>query len=406
VPVSFAIPKSTIDDINHLPPGDSFLSTPRKTKILTNPILVLPAPWAPLFLCNDGLAMNANHAAIALLDFVPHLPDASARHIVSNFAWGLVTRRTNKASHAAVAVPIKIPRLQRDLAQWRNQQLVGIFESVDLSSDAALAGPQLVTLPPDIARLNPLEHTSVKDARPLGHGLKHTSVKDACDPVPTPMHTSVKDAHPSHPSVNAAPSPPPSLGNPSPPPDPASALLLATNQNLMLAMTAYFKGKAKPALDDDPLDLAAAPPIAKFTARRAAPFYAWAGIRPSHLFKSPPPLFADLTEASSIERHGIITGFFRQLERKNPRTFAGFQPSEDLIDDLSKFRLSPPQGYGTKWHRGVGPMAFGERSLTDIDNQTANRDLRLTYNDNLSMTMADARKLESARRFVRWHEQR
>jgi hypothetical protein len=164
----------------------------------------------------------------------------------------------------------------------------------------------------------------------------------------------------------------------------------------MLATTAYFQGKAKPAPDDDSLDPTAAPAISKFTARPATPFYAWAGLQPGHLFKSLPPLFADLTEASSIERHGVVTGFFRQLKHHNPCTFAGFQPSEDLIDNLSKFRLSPPQGYGTKWHRGVGPMAFGERTLTNMDNQRANRDLRLTYTDNLSMTMADARKLESA----------
>jgi hypothetical protein len=99
----------------------------------------------------------------------------------------------------------------------------------------------------------------------------------------------------------------------------------------------------------------------------AVPYYAWAGLRPGHLFKLLPSLFADLTEASSTERHGIITGFFRNLERSQAHIFAGFQPSEDLIDDLSNFRLCPPQGYVTKWYRGLGPMAFADRSLTDVE---------------------------------------
>ena len=103
-----------------------------------------------------------------------------------------------------------------------------------------------------------------------------------------------------------------------------------------------------------------------------------------------------MIEASSNERHGIVTGFFAALERNNQRTFAGFLPSDDLIDDLSKLRLKPPHGYGTKWHRGVGPMAFANRSLNDIDRQTENRDLRTTYHDHLSLTMTDAKRLESA----------
>jgi hypothetical protein len=298
---------------------------------------------------------------------------------VSNFAWGLITRRTPKANHPAIVINIKIPRLHRELAQWRNQQLIGIFESVNLlSSDAAPPAPVPVNLATDTARLTPLERTSVKDARTSGTTSLHTSMKDAPSLVPPPVQTSVNVAPPTSATT------------------PNHDLLLAMNQNLVLAMTAHFqKSNARTDNDNDSVD-PTTPAVAKFTVRRAAPFYAWAGIHPGHLFKNLPPLFGDLIEASSPEKHGIVTGFFRQLERENPRTFAGFQPSEDLIDDLAKLRLAPPQGHGTKWHRGVGPMAFADRSLTDLDNQATNRDLRLTYNEHLSLSMADARKLESA----------
>jgi hypothetical protein len=41
-------------------------------------------------------------------------------------------------------------------------------------------------------------------------------------------------------------------------------------------------------------------------------------------------------------------------------------------------------------------MAFANRSLNNIDKQTENRDLRNMYGDHLTLTMADAKKLESA----------
>jgi hypothetical protein len=227
----------------------------------------------------------------------------------------------------------------------------------------------------------------MKDARAFGPPPEHTSVKAAS------AHTSMKAAATSHTSVNGAP--PRVLSPPNPATDDTAA---AMHQNLHLIMTAYFQGKAtKPSKDDDSLDPETAPSsISKFTERCAAPFFAWAGIRPGYLFKSLPPLFPDLAEASSPEKHGIITAWFRRLEHKIPRTFAGFLPSEDLIHDLSKFRLAPPQSSGTKWHRGAGPMAFAARGINDLDLQTSNRDLRLTYIDNLSLSMADTRKLESA----------
>ena len=64
---------------------------------------------------------------------------------------------------------------------------------------------------------------------------------------------------------------------------------------------------------------------------------------PGHLFKKLPPLFSDLIDAASNERHGVVTGFFVALERNNSRTFAGFPPTDDLIDDLSHIKLAPPK---------------------------------------------------------------
>jgi hypothetical protein len=170
----------------------------------------------------------------------------------------------------------------------------------------------------------------------------------------------------------------------------------------MSAMTAYFEQKAtnkkkEPMMvDDESAEGETTSRPSKFTARRAAPFYGWASITPGHLFKALPPLFCDIVEGATSERHGTITGFFCQLERQKPQTFAGFQPSDDLVEDIAKFKFAPPKGYGDKWHRGIGPMAFAERTLGDLDQQTRNRDLRDEYGDQLSLTMADAKKLLSA----------
>jgi hypothetical protein len=126
-------------------------------------------------------------------------------------------------------------------------------------------------------------------------------------------------------------------------------------------------------------------PPCKFKAGRAAPFQSWAGVPPGHLYKKLPPLFGQIIEASSNEQHHLVTGFFCQLERLNSQTFAGFQPTDDLVDSISRLKLAPPQGYSTKWHRGIGPMAFADRSLNNIDKKTENRDLRNTYGDHLTL---------------------
>jgi hypothetical protein len=41
-------------------------------------------------------------------------------------------------------------------------------------------------------------------------------------------------------------------------------------------------------------------------------------------------------------------------------------------------------------------MGFAMRSLSNLDQQAENRDLRSTYVDHLNLTMANAKKLESA----------
>jgi hypothetical protein len=114
---------------------------------------------------------------------------------------------------------------------------------------------------------------------------------------------------------------------------------------VLLALTALLEGKSTPGAsttphDDDPT-IPRVPPC-KFTARRAAPFQSWAGVPPGHLYKKLPPLFGEIIEASLNERQHLVTGFFCQLERLNSRTFAGFQPTNDLVADISKLKLAPP----------------------------------------------------------------
>jgi hypothetical protein len=133
--VPFTIPKQTKDEVDQIAPGNTFPAPRSKTKVVSNFLLVLPPPWAPFFLCNEGLTMPAKDAALFLIRLASVLPDSTAQAIVTNFAWGLVTRRTLKATHPALAITIKFPRMNKELAQWRNQRLMGIFESVDLSSD-------------------------------------------------------------------------------------------------------------------------------------------------------------------------------------------------------------------------------------------------------------------------------
>jgi hypothetical protein len=155
--------------------------------------------------------------------------------------------------------------------------------------------------------------------------------------------------------------------------------------------------KKEPVLNDELADGDAASRPSKFTDRRAAPFHSWASITPSHLMKSLPPLFRDTVEGSTTERHGTTTGFFFcHLERQNPTTFAGFHPSDDLVKDIAKFKFAPLKGHGDKWHCGIGPMAFAECALGDLDQQTENRDLQDEWGDQLTLTLSDAKKLLSA----------
>jgi hypothetical protein len=145
--VPFTIPKQTEDKVDQLAPGTTFPPPRSKTKVVSNFLLVLP-PRVPFFLCNEGLAMPAKDAALSLIRLASALSNSTAQAIVTNFAWGLVTRRTLKATHPALAITIKSPRMNKELAQWRNQRLMGIFESVNLSSDTDQPREGAPPLPP------------------------------------------------------------------------------------------------------------------------------------------------------------------------------------------------------------------------------------------------------------------
>jgi hypothetical protein len=170
--------------------------------------------------------------------------------------------------------------------------------------------------------------------------------------------------------------------------DPVMAQLLEANKTLMATVanlvqhhttataTPRHKHNDNDNDNDDEADSGTPDKISKFTERRTAPFYAWAGIRPKHTCKTLPPFFRNMIEAtSSQERSGLVTGFVHQLQIDEPATFAGWIATEDFILDTSKLRLATPQGFGLQWHRGFGPMAFAVRSIGDIDTQSANREL-------------------------------
>jgi hypothetical protein len=389
---AFAFPSLPSTEVLELEPYESVPSPRGKKRTPCNLLLPLPPHWALLFL-EDGNPMPANIGHLALITFASslrNLPDKTAYDLVTAFAWGLITRRTPKALLPALAVPIHIPRTTRALADWNDDRLSRgtIFSPLNLTSDSDPPRP----VPPSASK-QPPPQALVPPPRVLGPHPSHPSLDDATPsaalPTRAPMFSPVAPA-----PASAAPI--------AQPPDSTMALMQQANLNLMNTMQAYFseKGKRQRSDDDDDDDsdkddAPAGAKQAKFTALKAAPFHGWAGFRPGHLFKKIPRLFRDLIEASSAERHGIITSFFHQLERSNARTFAGFKPTEDLCDDLAKLKLAPPQGYGTKWHRGLGPMAFAPRSLGDTDLQTTNMDLRSTYGSNLVLSVAEARKLES-----------
>ena len=409
----FSIPSkvSDADIVNLEPDGGTLVSPPRKQKHQSTLLLPLPWHWAPLFL-EDSTPMPACGAHLSLVRLASSLQDHPAAHaIVQNFAWGLILRKSSKQQPAILAVPIRAPRLSPAIITWRNIALQGIFESVDLSDDTPLAlepRPKPVILPPDSAALG---QPPSSQPVPLPPDSATFEQSPRPKPVILPPDSAALGQPPSSQPVNLPPDsatfeqshrPSPAAA---PPVSTETTLLLqanlASNQAMVHAMTTFFasKSQARPSeamIDDDSVTGEGSARPSKFTARKAAPFLGWAGITPGHLFKSLPTLFPDLVEGSSTERHGIITGFFCVLEKENPRTFAGFQPSVDLLEDIAKLKLAPPQGYGEKWHRGVGPMAFAVRSLADLDQQTENRNLRATYSDHLRLTLADVKKLESS----------
>jgi hypothetical protein len=89
---------------------------------------------------------------------------------------------------------------------------------------------------------------------------------------------------------------------------------------LVQQTAAAAKNNNKPNYDADEEDPGTSDKPSRFTERRAAPFYAWAGIHPKHLYKTLPSFFINLIEASSQERSGLITGFIRQLQVEHPAT--------------------------------------------------------------------------------------
>jgi hypothetical protein len=100
--------------------------------------------------------------------------------------------------------------------------------------------------------------------------------------------------------------------------DPVMAQLLEANKTLMATIANLVQHHTNAAAtprhkhnnDDDEADSGRTPDkVSKFTEPRAAPFYAWAGIRPKHTCKTLQPFFRNMIEAtSSQERSGLVTG--------------------------------------------------------------------------------------------------
>ena len=438
--VEFAIPSATsAANIEKLGATNATLMSPRNKLKKTTPLLLpLHCSWAPLFLLGASTNQPYDvHLALMRLALALYEVNPVAYDLVQTFAWGLITRKSTKKQPAVVAVTIKVPRLSANFIVWRAISMPGVFKSVDLSSEPdPPPSSQHVTRSSDIAALEP----------PRFNGVNRSSDSEVFEQPPAsskPVNRSSDSAAYEHPSFNRGnrssasvvfeqppasskpvnrptdsaayehpPAPrsaqrtPPSALKTAPPPTPSpisteTTLLLQANQALMSAMTACFAQKGQnqqrePMVEDESTEGDSTARPSKFTARKAAPFHGWASITPDHNFKQLPPLFRDLAEGSTNERHGTVTGFFCHLERDHPQTFAGFQPSDDLVEDISKSKFAPPKGHGTKWHRGVGPMAFADRTLGDIDHQTEIRDLRAEYGQQLSLSITDVKRLESA----------
>jgi hypothetical protein len=442
--VTFSKPRIALKDVDNMAKGETLFSTSRTKKSTVTSVVLLPIPlqWAPLFLTEEE-PINAKDTFVALSKLASSIHrHTTAYATVMTFAWGLITRRTPKAPKPVVAVALTTPRLDRALTTWRKERLQGVFKSppsstafVDLTSvaaDDADAPPSSTrgvdlfqegsgsaafmphppgTSPVGRDRAGHVDKDSPaitcasklvgrdRSASPVGRDRAGHVDKDSTaipgTSTPVGRDRSARPVAKDRAALVRKPTPSSHLSAPQP--DPTTAALLASNNTVLRALTALLEGKSNPRArmtphDDDPT-ISKVPPC-KFMARRAAPFQSWAGVPPGHLCKKLPPLFGEIIEASSNERHHLVTGFFCQLERLNSRMFAGFQPTDDLVDDISKLKLASPQG--SKWHRGIGPMAFANRSLKDIDKQTENRDLWNAYGDHLTLAMADAKKLESA----------
>jgi hypothetical protein len=94
-----------------------------------------------------------------------------------------------------------------------------------------------------------------------------------------------------------------------------------------------------------------------------------------------------------MERRTIVTSFFGKLADHHGHEFGGFTPSEELIDDIVKIKLAP--GQNTKCHRGVGPLAFTDRSIAETDEQASQRSMVSSHVAHVSLTYAEARAMDS-----------
>lgn len=150
--------------------------------------------------------------------------------------------------------------------------------------------------------------------------------------------------------------------------------------------TANTTKKDLPDSDEDE----APKPNKQWTTHKEAKFCAWAGVclESEHL----PNFFQTVACARADDKHGLIMGKFESL-RQRFQEFVDFEPSQDLIDDIKKLALAPVVS-ATKWHRGLGPMAFADRDYTELEEERAQRD-RLEASPGLRLSLADIKAMES-----------
>lgn len=127
-----------------------------------------------------------------------------------------------------------------------------------------------------------------------------------------------------------------------------------------------------------------------WTTLKEAKFCGWANVamHSEHL----PAFFRKLTEARADDKEALITALFDTLA-KNHDAFSDFEVHSDLIEDLKKGNYAPHLN-AAKWHRGLGPMAFADRDVAELDRDATKRDreqyARLTY------TTSDLKAMESS----------